>query len=40
VAAAEKARRELGWQPKYPKLEEIVRTAWDWHKAHPSGYPD
>jgi len=40
VAAAEKARRELGWQPKYPKLEEIVRTAWAWHKAHPSGYAD
>jgi len=40
VAAAEKARRELGWQPKYPKLEEIVRTAWALHKAHPSGYAD
>ena len=40
VAAAEKARRGLGWQPKYPKLEEIIRTAWAWHKVHPSGYPD
>ena len=38
VAAAEKAQRELGWHPKYPKLEQIVRTAWDWHKAHPKGY--
>ena len=38
VAAAEKAKRELGWQPQFPKLEEIVRTAWDWHRKHPLGY--
>jgi UDP-glucose 4-epimerase len=29
IAAAEKAREILGWQPKYG-LEEIVRTAWVW----------
>jgi len=40
VAAAEKARRDLGWQPKYPRLDEIIRTAWSWHKAHPNGYSD
>ena len=40
VAAAEKAVRELGWQPKFPKLEDIVATAWTWHKKHPKGYPD
>lgn len=40
VASAEKAIRELGWKPKYPKLEEIVSTAWAWHKGHPNGYPD
>jgi UDP-glucose 4-epimerase len=40
VASAEKAIRELGWRPKLPKLEAIVRTAWDWHKKHPTGYPD
>jgi UDP-glucose 4-epimerase len=39
VAAAEKAKRELGWKPKYPKLEEIVGMAWAWHCAHPHGYP-
>ena len=38
VAAADKARNELGWKPKYPKLEDIVATAWEWHKAHPHGY--
>jgi UDP-glucose 4-epimerase len=40
VASSEKATRELGWKPKHPKLEEIVSTAWAWHKAHPDGYPD
>jgi UDP-glucose 4-epimerase len=40
VAAAEKAVRELGWKPKFPKLEDIVATAWAWHCDHPNGYPD
>jgi UDP-glucose 4-epimerase len=40
VASANKAIQELGWKPKYPKLEDIVTTAWAWHKTHPQGYPD
>lgn len=40
VAAAQKAFNELGWKPQYPKLEQIVETAWRWHKNHPNGYPD
>src|SRR5258705_8455190 len=40
VASAEKAIRELGWKPRFPKLEAIVSTAWEWHKQHPNGYPD
>jgi len=40
VASAEKAIRELGWKPKFPTLEDIVRTAWAWHKKNPNGYPD
>jgi UDP-glucose 4-epimerase len=40
VAGADKAIHELGWKPKYPKLEDIVTTAWKWHKKHPNGYPD
>lgn len=40
VAAAEKAIRELGWKPKYPKLEDIIATAWTWHKKNPNGYAD
>lgn len=38
VAAADKARKVLGWQPKYQSLNEIVDTAWKWHRSHPHGY--
>jgi UDP-glucose 4-epimerase len=40
VASAGKAIRELSWKPRFPKLEDIVATAWAWHKKHPDGYPD
>ena len=40
VASAQKAFTELGWKPKFAKLEDIVSTAWEWHKAHPNGYAD
>ena len=40
VASAAKAIRELGWQPQFLKLEDIVATAWQWHQQHPNGYPD
>ena len=32
VASSEKASEELGWRPKYTELDEIVRTAWVWHR--------
>ena len=38
VASSQKAMEELGWEPKYPYLKEIVGHAWNWHKAHPDGY--
>ncbi len=40
VADASKARDVLGWKTRYPGLEAIIRTAWEWHEAHPEGYPD
>jgi UDP-glucose 4-epimerase len=40
VASSQKAVRELGWKPKYPGLEEIVASAWHWHKRNPTGYLD
>lgn len=38
IASSETIRRELGWQPRYPSLEDIMRSAWDWHRQHPHGY--
>ena len=38
VASSEKISKELGWKPNYPDLETIVRSAWNWHSAHPKGY--
>jgi UDP-glucose 4-epimerase len=40
VASAERARRRLGWEPTHRSLEEIVVTAWRWHRERPSGYED
>ena len=38
VSVSEKARRILGWSPRFTELEAIVRTAWNWHRANPNGY--
>ena len=38
VASFAKAQSELGWQPRYPELEQIVASAWEWHRTHPHGY--
>jgi UDP-glucose 4-epimerase len=38
IASSEKAKRELGWEPKYPSLEEIITHAWNWHKNNPNGF--
>jgi len=38
IASSESIRRELGWQPRYPDLESIVRSAWEWHRSRPQGY--
>ena len=38
VASAAKIRRELGWSPSKPALDEIVGDAWRWLAAHPDGY--
>ncbi|HEY1804003.1 MAG TPA: UDP-glucose 4-epimerase GalE [Terracidiphilus sp.] len=32
IAGSEKAIRELDWNPRYTKLDEIIRTAWVWHQ--------
>jgi UDP-glucose-4-epimerase GalE len=40
VADASLARETLGWAPRYTELEEIVATAWAWHRDHPDGFGD
>jgi len=40
VAGSDKIRRELDWQPRHPELQNIIQSAWDWHRTHPSGYGD
>lgn len=40
VAGSDRIRRELGWEPRHPTLRDIVRSAWEWHRAHPHGYGD
>jgi UDP-glucose 4-epimerase len=40
VASSAKLRADTGWNPRFPALEDIVRTAWAWHQAHPRGYDD
>lgn len=32
VASSQKARKELRFNPEYTKLEDIIQTAWQWHK--------
>ncbi len=38
VASSETIRRELGWQPRFPDLRDIISSAWEWHRRHPQGY--
>ncbi len=38
VAASNKIRSELGWEPRKPELERIISDAWDWYQRHPEGY--
>jgi UDP-glucose 4-epimerase len=32
IASSAKIETELGWKPKYTQLDDIVRSAWDWHQ--------
>ena len=38
VAASNKARTELGWNPKHENIKEMIATAWKWHQGHPNGF--
>ncbi len=32
VGSSEKARKILGWQPRYPDIKDILIHAWNWHQ--------
>lgn len=38
VASSTRAKSELGWKPKFPKLEAIIESAWKWMRRYPTGY--
>ncbi|HEY4552391.1 MAG TPA: UDP-glucose 4-epimerase GalE [Bacillaceae bacterium] len=38
VASSDKARNELGWEPKRASLETMIESAWNWFQKHPQGY--
>lgn len=40
VASSDKIRRDLHWHPEHDDLKDIIGSAWEWHRAHPHGYPE
>jgi UDP-glucose 4-epimerase len=38
IASSDTIRNDLGWEPRYPNLHDIIESAWKWHQAHPNGY--
>ena len=40
IASSDKARKILNWTPKFANVEQVIATAWTWHKLHPNGYAD
>ena len=40
IASSAKAKEVLGWKPEHDDLEEIIATAWNWHKNHPHGFAE
>lgn len=40
IASSEKAKSILGWKPQFEDIEEIIASAWKWHKDHPNGFQE
>ena len=38
VAASQRIRETLGWEPRKPGIETMIADAWAWHQANPDGY--
>ena len=37
-ASSKKAKEVLDWQPQFDTIDQILQTAWAWHKNHPEGF--
>lgn len=40
IASSKKAQEELGWKPNFTKIEDIIESAWNWHKSNPEGFAE
>jgi UDP-glucose 4-epimerase len=40
VAASDRIRSDLGWEPQKPGLEAMISDAWAWMQDHPRGYEE
>ncbi len=38
VAASERVRERLGWEPRKAGIETMISDAWAWHQTNPDGY--
>lgn len=38
IADSTRIQSELGWHPEFNQLNQIIETAWNWHKNNPNGY--
>ncbi|MBI4498768.1 MAG: UDP-glucose 4-epimerase GalE [Chloroflexi bacterium] len=38
IASSQRAMEALGWRREHSSLEEIIASAWEWHRTHPRGY--
>ncbi|MHC1694502.1 MAG: UDP-glucose 4-epimerase GalE [Eubacteriales bacterium] len=38
IASSDKAERVLGWKRVHNDIEDIIASAWKWHKNNPQGY--
>ena len=38
IACSDRARKVLGWQPRFEAAEPIIESAWQWRQKFPEGY--
>jgi UDP-glucose 4-epimerase len=40
IASSKKAQEELDWKPNFTSIEDIIASAWKWHKKNPNGFKE